>query len=61
MNPAAFPKFTKLYARAKMEGKYEMEITYRILWIVDYVTEKISRHSEQLAEKHIQRFMGQIS
>lgn len=29
MNPAAFPKFTKLYAKAKMEGKYELEITYR--------------------------------
>lgn len=45
MNPAAFPKFTKLYARAKMEGKYEMEITYRYK-VNDFGGQKFVRFSE---------------
>ena len=32
MNPAAFPSFTKLYAKVKLDpGTYELEVAYSIL------------------------------
>lgn len=45
MNPAAFPKFTKLYAKAKMEGKYTLQITYRYK-VTDFGGQKFVRFSE---------------
>jgi len=45
MNPAAFPKFTKLYAKAVMEGKYTLTINYRYK-VTDFGGQKFVRFSE---------------